>query len=867
MTRFIRHALGLGSLALALEVGAQNPNYKDLHNLLIQFYGYQRAGDKTIDNKNPFYKTSPFPHSTDALNGKDLSSGWYDAGDFVKFGLPFAFSVYCLLKGYDAFPNGYDDITSWDYKGTPDNIPDILGEVKIATDYIQRAVISSTQIVVDVGNAGTDHQGIGETGYANSQRTSPRTVYAQGGADVAGLYAASLALMANLYKKHDAAYAAACLAKAKEAFQFGVANQKLSTQQNNGEFYKTTTFKDKMACGAVELYRATGEETYLTQAKTFLGGVPQHYYVLGYANVGDLAAFELKRLGQPNAEGIWLSDVAFTIGRVVKATNASPLIKGAFVNSDWGNAGNAACAGFSAALAFLITGEASYLDFARSQAHWVAGLSPFSQSYVVGFGTNAPTAPHHRNDYSKLNGVRLKGGVVSGPSPNGTLDPAKPEAVSWSFNGSDANNYKNTEVALNYNAGMVGLVAFLREYDNPPPGQVRIATPLTAAPGNVDLNTGNATISGALSAASAWKLVLTGKVSKAKRSISGTGANISATWAGEVDSGSFVAGEGVDVALDTATTKIASYHLSRARTSFNVAALKREAFKATDIKVDDFEDGDALSKQGGTWTVFNDKPTGSSSTNPTTAAAAITAADGESASKGLGIRLIAGTGATRPFVGVKCGFNAAGTAVSLGSGAQSVVFDIKSTAGGSIWVELEQSDIADGAYYSRKIDFANDGWSRIRIPFSAMSQPDWKTTAKGLNLGSVTALRFTYYGTTNVRFSLDNIHIDGLNIGAAGVKVSASGPRAILSGIDAGRQGLSYSFLPPAAQAHASWTAEVLDVFGRVLASRPLGRIESAQAVAFPGLHLSPGWYFLRHAAEGSTREYIHRIQVGTGHR
>src|SRR5690606_17188554 len=218
-----------------------------------------------------------------------------------------------------------------------------------------------------------------------------------------------------------------------------------------------------MACAAVELYRATQEATYLTQAKAFQGGVAQHFFVLSYAHVGDISAFELARLGE-GISGAWLSDVAFTMNRVVTASTASPLIKGAFINSDWGNAGNAASAGFSAALAFRISGDSKYLDFARSQAHWVAGLAPFTQSYIVGFGTNGPTAPHHRNDVTKLNGVRLKGGVVSGPSPSGTFNPEMPQNSSWSFNGNDAGNYKNTEVALNYNAGMVGLVGFLRDY-------------------------------------------------------------------------------------------------------------------------------------------------------------------------------------------------------------------------------------------------------------------------------------------------------------------------------------------------------------------------------------------------------------------
>ena len=860
MNRSIRIALGLGFLATAGLTYAQNPDYKTLHNLLIQYYGYQRAGDKTIDNKNPFYKTSPFPHSQDAISGKDLSSGWYDAGDFVKFGLNEGFSVYCLLKGYDVFPRGYDDLTTWDYKGTPDQIPDILGEIKIATDYLQRAVVSSSQIVVDVGNAGSDHQGISEDGYANSQRTSPRTVYTAAGADVAGLYAASLALMANVYKKFDATYAAACLAKAKEAFAYGVAHQSLSTQQNNGEFYKTATWKDKLACGAVELYRATLDSTYLTQAKTFIAGVPQHYYSLGYANAGDLAAFELKRLGVPNSEGIWLADVSFAMNRVVKAANASPLIKGAFINTDWGNPGNAGCAGLSAALAFMVTGEKSYLDFARSQAHWVAGLSPFTQSYIVGFGANAPTAPHHRNDVARLNGVRLKGGVVAGPSPSSGFDPAKPENSQWSFNGNDAGNYKNTETAINYNAGIVGLVAFLRDYDNPPAGLVRIVTPLAASPASADLNTGKVTITGSLETAAPWKVTLTGKTSKAKKSLSGTGAAVSASWTGEADSGSFVAGEQVEAKLDMAT--VAPYHLTRATTVFTIVALKREAFKSTDIKIDDFEDGDTSNAVTGSWKIFNDKPTGTSSTNPTTMPASILAGEGEAASKGIGIRLVGSAGAARPFVGIKTTFNAAGNPVGLGSTAASLVFDIRSSAGSSVWVEFEQSDIADGAYFSKKIDFANDAWNRIRVPFSSLTQPDWKTSAKNFNPGSITALRFTYYGTSSVRFSLDNVYIEGFAPTGAAIRGGGEATQGgALRAVRTDREGLRYFFTPPAALA-GDWKAEVLDAFGRNLAAKPLGKVREGKSVEFAGLRLGPGWYFLRHSASGSSREFFHRIYV-----
>ena len=86
----------------------------------------------------------------------------------------------------------------------------------------------------------------------------------------------------------------------------------------------------------------------------------------------------------------------------------------------------------------------------------------------------------------------------------------------------------------------------------------------------------------------------------------------------------------------------------------------------------------------------------------------------------------------------------------------------------------------------------------------------------------------------------------------------------MLSQLAAGKDGLSYSFHPPASLP-GPWSAEVLDVFGRVLATRSLGRLGQAKAVAFPGLQPVPGWYFLRHVRGGRSREYIHRIQMGAG--
>ncbi|MBD3345722.1 MAG: hypothetical protein GF401_11735 [Chitinivibrionales bacterium] len=829
-------------LVLVVTIGAAD--YGNLHNLLIKFYGYQRSGIQGNPH-NPFYDRSPYPHSGDNYNGTDLSGGWYDAGDYVKFGLTTGWSAYCLLKGYDVFPRGYDDNDSWDYSGNPDGIPDILGEVKFATDYLIKAVISENTIVTDVGNAFQDHQQW-VSGY---QSTAARTVYTNTGADIAGLYAAALALMSNLYKEHDASYAQQCLDKAKSAFTFGLRNNKLSEQQRDptlGVFYENNTWKDKMACGAIELYRVTQDEFYLDWAKVLQAEVPSHYYVMGTMNAGDLSAFELWRQGETGFTSSWMTDVNLALNRVVTESNASDCIKGAFINSDWGVCRDAANAAFSAALAYMVKGDSRYKDFAFQQLNWVAGMSPFNKSYVVG-SNGGPTNPHHRN--ASTLGIQVDGGIVSGPSPNGSFDPNKPENSSWSFTDS-RDIYKNTEVAIDYNAGAIGALAFMRDYLNPPEDLVRIAEGLRGTPDPADLNTGSVSITCKLEKSISWKVVLTGRNSGAKKSYTGTGSSISLTWAGESDNGTFAAGEYVDIILDI--SGIAPYHLSLARGSFFLSATKKEPFKATDILVDDFNDGDITNKFEGTWSAFSDKSDGGSSyTYPATLGATSFTDNGESGTKAIVVRLIGKDGADHPHAGIKSTFNPAGTAISLGS-AKSIVFDVRlSSDSGTIWVELEQPTVTDQAWYAHKLKLASSNWTRIRLPLVAFEQHPWKSSSIPLDISSVSAIRFTYYGTSNLQILLDNIRIEDLDIGGAPVRVKqvAFGTLGI-SDVEINTSTLSYRISSPVKS--GNHRIQLFGLNGRIYLNRNMESPGVSGIVQIGDITLPKGIYFLRYAFENS---------------
>ena len=167
----------LSLVALPSLLFAQNfssAEYKKALWMTTRMYGGQRSG------ANNWLVSNHLPSGVDAslkgmsfikdqdTDGYDLSGGWHDCGDHVKFGQTEYYSAYMLLKAYYEFPTGYDDYYSQDYKGytnandwswegakhDPNGIPDIIDEVKHATDYfIKCAKNSTTFYYQEIGRA------------------------------------------------------------------------------------------------------------------------------------------------------------------------------------------------------------------------------------------------------------------------------------------------------------------------------------------------------------------------------------------------------------------------------------------------------------------------------------------------------------------------------------------------------------------------------------------------------------------------------------------------------------------------------------------------------------------------------------------
>jgi hypothetical protein len=426
-----------------------------LLDLVVKFYGAQRSG------AGPNWLLG---ESTCHLNDGesmtvDLSGGWYDAGDHVKVTLSIAYASYLMLKAFDAFPEVFGDRDSQDYAGAPNGVPDVLDEVRYATDYLVKAHLSETVLVGMVGNAQNDHRMwvtcMDQESLPVMQGGRPRPVSTQANADVSGITSAALAIMSRLYRPFDAALADTYQAHALSIYQIGKNNPMGSNPGLYGQ--NGDNWLDEMLAGAAELYRLTSEQTYLTDALDFNTRVENHGWAPNYSQSADFSRHSLYVGGAAEAVSeYWRLDVEGYGERV----STNEFTAGAIYVDEWGMLRYAAAAAFSAALYADVTGDAPARDLALSQLRYVAGENSYDRSFVVGFGNNPPQNPHHRN--SDNLDVQLAGALVAGPTQRSYTQGTGMNAIVITEPGyqDDVDDYVGNEVALDYNAGIVGLAAF-----------------------------------------------------------------------------------------------------------------------------------------------------------------------------------------------------------------------------------------------------------------------------------------------------------------------------------------------------------------------------------------------------------------------
>ena len=386
-----------------------------------------------------------------SYNGQtvDVSGGYHDAGDHAKFALPQAYTASVLGMSYYQFKGAFTEL------GQTEHIKKILDHF---AEYLEKcAVLDANGNVIaycyQAGNGNTDHNYWGapenqpsrEGQYYFTSDSNPCV-------DVLCESAAALAIHAVNYSDGKAlTYAEKLFAYADQQISMGRTGLSIS---DPGDLYKSANYEDDYALAAAWLYKATGNDIYKQKYDQKFGTAANPNWSLCWDNVSLTAM-----LYDPDGGNL------STVSNCLDGMNhsfAKTEDNSYFFLQQWGSARYNAAQQFTALAYDSVIGQNRYGDWATGQMKYILGNNAGNDGkgycFVVGYNDHAVKYPHHRaaSGYNNVSGNGrtsqahvLLGALVGGPT-----------STSSSFV-DNAEDYTASEVALDYNAGLVGAAAGL----------------------------------------------------------------------------------------------------------------------------------------------------------------------------------------------------------------------------------------------------------------------------------------------------------------------------------------------------------------------------------------------------------------------
>lgn len=430
----------------------------------------------------------------------DVSGGWFDAGDYLKFTETTSYAVAALeIAGRDsgagpATPLGAEARYGLDWL-------DKMWDGTTKTLYVQVGLGSGTESGSVVGDH--DVWRLPEQDDTDSAhpflKNRPVFAAAAPGSKIspnqAGRLAADFALAAQSYAHTDRARARGYLATAAQIYGLADTHPGTLVTTVPAGYYPETSWQDDLAFGGAELALAAQQlhdpraGTWLAQGTKWAKGHQSEADrdTLNMYDTSALADLDLARAIKAAGRTGGLAATPSRLTGYVRAqlatgqarAQADPFHAGAVYDdfdADSHTLGLAATARLYAAT----TGDHSFDRFAVRQLDWVLGANAWGTSFVVGEGSTFPqcTAGQLGNLAGSLDGKRPLevGAVVNGPNGSGQFEgglgdyldgmracpPAGEPFAPFTGHGStyadDVRSWQSSEPALDMDAS--GLLAF-----------------------------------------------------------------------------------------------------------------------------------------------------------------------------------------------------------------------------------------------------------------------------------------------------------------------------------------------------------------------------------------------------------------------
>jgi endoglucanase len=466
-----------------IDVGAGPSLYAPLLSNALFFYKAQRDGanvDSSVMNRKPshlkdmsatVYATPNYSNDVIqsplvAMGGPtvDVSGGWFDAGDYLKFVETASYTVAVMLLSVR------DHATALSSGGHAD----FATEAAFGLDWLLRMWNDSSQTLlyqVGIGNGSSalnikgDHerqwqlpevddtlnQSPGNPEYFVEYRPALQAGPAGSkiSPNLAGRLAADFGLCSQVFRATNATLADQCLLAGEHVFDLADTSpaQLLSAAPN--DYYPETTWRDDLEFGAVELATAVGAggsgaaglphtdpSFYLSAAaqwaNAYITSADDGADTLNLYDTSALAHVELykamKAAGSPSnlatTGQALLGDLKKQLQVGVTQAMTDPFHCGVAYGTNAPDLTPHAL-GFAVTAKFYedLSGDSQFHAFGAQERDYILGANGWGTTFIIGAGTVFPHCPHHRvaNLAGALDGTSP---ILLGAIPDGPNDPA-----------------------------------------------------------------------------------------------------------------------------------------------------------------------------------------------------------------------------------------------------------------------------------------------------------------------------------------------------------------------------------------------------------------------------------------------------------
>ncbi len=412
---------------------------------------------------------------------RDVSGGWYDAGDHGKYVVNGGISVAQLLMEFERTRTGAT--SAWGYRdGTlaiPENdngVPDLLDEARWELEWMLKMQVPAGE--PDAGMVFHKVADVDWTGLPMVPASDPmkRVLYRPSTAATLNL-AATAAQGSRLFMRYDRAFAKELLAASRTAYAAAQATPDRYAPAPDGALdpnpgsgpYDDDDVSDEFYWAAAELYLTTRQTAYRNDVMAS----PHHtaeVFTDGGFDWGHVAALGRLDLATVRSR---LPDRKRVKTSVIKAANsylsteqAEPFGQPyAPASGDWAWGSNSAVLNNIQVIgtAYDLTHRSKYADGVLSGLDYVFGRNALNISYVTGYGTVYSQHQHSRWYAASLDPSlpRPPDGTVAGGPNSTTLSTGDPVSAA-NLGGcvdqfcyiDDIGSWSTNEITINWNASL-----------------------------------------------------------------------------------------------------------------------------------------------------------------------------------------------------------------------------------------------------------------------------------------------------------------------------------------------------------------------------------------------------------------------------